>query len=98
MQQDGLSRTNTMEEGAAQLIAGDGVAPYVLQFSSLGAKNAFSSGASVPPAVIFIADASTRITLDPEIMTKLYGLTKAEIKAVAALGGGADVSKLSPLA
>lgn len=62
-----------------------GLAPYNLQFSTLGAHNEFAGGSRAFAAIIFIADGMKKIDIDPAVLLRTYGLTPAEAKVAVTL-------------
>lgn len=62
-----------------------GLANYTLQFSALGNQSEFGDSSGRYAAVIFIADSTQEVKIDPSALRNAYGLTPAEANVALAL-------------
>lgn len=62
-----------------------GLARYTLQFSALGDHNEFGGNSGAYAAIIFIADITQDVVIDPAKLQSAYGLTTSEVRVAVAL-------------
>lgn len=62
-----------------------GLASYTLQFSALGDHSEFGADSGAFAAIIFIADGTQEVHVDPALLQSAYGLTPAEARVAVAL-------------
>lgn len=69
-----------------------GRAPYVIHLSSLAEQNEFGRGADAPRAILFINDPAEPLVVNAHMLSSIYGLTPAEVRAAEAIvnGGAAE--------
>lgn len=72
-----------------------GAPPFILQFSTLVEAGLFAVGTIVPRVVVFIADSAAPLQMDETLLMRVYGLTKAEVRAAAALAGGGSLEEIA---
>jgi DNA-binding CsgD family transcriptional regulator len=65
-----------------------GAAAYTLNFSALPEQNEFGTGADRPCAIGFLNDPDAPVSVDAEVLKRLYGLTAAECRLAAHLCDG----------
>lgn len=68
--------------------------PVKLSFSTLPRENEFGSGRDVPCAIAFLNEGDRAIALDQELLSKAYGLTKAEIRLAALMVEGFSMDEV----
>jgi DNA-binding CsgD family transcriptional regulator len=69
--------------------------PYTLQFSALPELNEFDQGISVPRAIIFLSDTSQSVSVAPERLVTLFGLSGAEARLAVALADGEELQSVA---
>jgi DNA-binding CsgD family transcriptional regulator len=69
--------------------------PLILQFSTLVEAGLFAVGTVVPRVVVFIADSAAPVQMDEALLMRVYGLTKAEVRAAESLVGGGSIDEIA---
>jgi len=62
-----------------------GFGHYTVQFSALGNQSEFGGGSSGHAAIVFIADSTSRPSIDPAALQNAYGLTAGEARVALTL-------------
>ncbi len=72
-----------------------GRAPYMVQFSKLPSRNEYGSAAGAPRAIMFINDPAEPLVVNKQMLTSVYGLTPAEVRATEAIAQGGTVQEVA---
>jgi DNA-binding CsgD family transcriptional regulator len=69
-----------------------GLPAYALQFSALPEQNEFGQGIAMPRAIVFLTDSAEAVTIAPQLLSNLFGLTPAEARLAAELVQGDELA------
>ena len=90
--------TNDVDEhytNAILLRSADGSAAYAVHVAPLSNRGELASGASVPRAVVIIADLRSASSLPASILNSQFDLTHAEARAALEVARGGSVEEMS---